>query len=102
MSDGHPTLSGPLRNCPPVWFQDDYYSPDGHWIECVHNRVHLGSVVEWIGNTPISHGERDGSDEQPNGPYEHPCLCGHPDFMTCPSEIAGVGGIYNLTIRKAE
>ena len=87
------TLDRPRRNCPPVWFQDEYYSPDGHWIECEDERVHLTSIVEWIGNTPIAHGER----ETEKGPYEYPCLCGHPDYLLCPAVLCGQD-ILNLTI----
>lgn len=105
MNDRESTSTGPLRKCPPVWFQDDYYSPEGHWIECDDDRTHLPPVVDWIGNTPIAHGERDGSPEQPWGPYgtggpgnDPPCLCGHPDYGMCPNNIAGVGTILDLRI----
>ena len=47
---------------------------------------HLPPIVDWIGDTPIMHGERD-------VPYGHPeqgyCLCGHPWYALCPERETG-------------
>lgn len=55
-------------------------------------------TVDWIGNTPLSHGERD-------VPYSaadrYACLCGVRDFTYCPDE-GGEGSVFALTIRPAE
>lgn len=46
-------------------------------------------IVDWIGDVPIYHGERDDSEM---------CLCGHEWYMACPSWPAG--GILGLTITR--
>ena len=52
------------------------------------NSMHAAPIVDWVGDWPISHGERD-ADQR--------CLCGHPDYLTCP-QVMGEGSIYMLTI----
>jgi len=64
--------------------------------DCYDEREHLEPVTEWLGNFPLSHGERTGDPDQPKGPYDYPCLCGHPDYMDCPHFFDG--GIYGVTI----
>lgn len=64
---------------------------------------HLEPEPDWIGDTPIMHGERD---EDPRPPADRklwmtaPCLCGHPNYLTCP-EVWG-GSVMGLEIRRAE
>jgi hypothetical protein len=50
---------------------------------------HLEPILYWIGDAPLAHGERD--DEDPEHP-EH-CLCGHPNYLTCPGE-----GLWTMTV----
>lgn len=58
----------------------------------------LEPIVDWIGDFPVSHGERD--DLDPAHPLR--CLCGHPgEYITCP-EAFGEGSILGATISKAE
>ena len=50
----------------------------------LYDKPHLEAVVEWIGDMPLMHGERedwvDGVDY---------CLCGHPVYGTCPERESG-------------
>lgn len=60
--------------------------------ECIYPAVpHAEPIIDWIGDSPLAHGES----ERPvpgtggwNGLYnESPdayCLCGHPNYLTCP------------------
>ncbi len=54
----------------------------------------LKPIVLWLGDCAITHGERDIDD------LRHPlaCLCGAPDYMKCPSYLADLGTIGNLSI----
>jgi hypothetical protein len=49
----------------------------------------LEPIVDWIGNWPISHGERD--DLDPDNPEA--CLCGVPNYLLCDGP-----GIYTATV----
>jgi hypothetical protein len=64
---------------------------------------HRDPEPEWIGNTPILHGESDWQlfDErwQSLGAY---CLCGHPNYMMCPGVWAEEDTIDQVTIRPPE
>lgn len=54
--------------------------------------MRLDPIVDWIGNTPIEHGER-GHELDAENPYA--CLCGeYDDYLMCPGE-----GIGTLTVR---
>ena len=57
----------------------------------------LVPIVEWIGNWPISHGERDVNDGDPR--LDAPCLCGYQPYLLCPDFDFGVMG---LTIAPTE
>lgn len=50
-------------------------------------------IVDWIGDIPVMHGERD-------VPHGHPdygrCLCGHEFYLACPEWASG--GIGSLVI----
>ena len=64
---------------------------------------HREPEPEWIGNTPILHGESDWLKfdplQRPMGPY---CLCGHPNYMTCPGVWAGEDTLDGLTLYRPE
>lgn len=47
-------------------------------------------VIAWIGDVAVIHGERDDSEM---------CLCGAPDYLTCPDWIAGNGTVSSLTFQ---
>lgn len=47
---------------------------------------HLPAVVEWIGDMPLMHGERDVPFSHPQSDY---CLCGHPSYSLCPERVTG-------------
>lgn len=60
----------------------------------VDEQDHLEPEPDWIGDTPIMHGEREGSwwatlDQELFG---GPCLCGHPTYTLCPGDRGGWGG----------
>lgn len=56
---------------------------------------HAEPVIDWIGDWPLAHGESErpvpGTDVF-NGLYtpapDAYCLCGHPNYMTCPRWIS--------------
>ena len=62
---------------------------------------HLEPEPDWIGDTPIIHGERD---EDPRPFAErvlwNACLCGHPEWGTCPETWGG--SVADLQIRRTE
>ena len=49
-------------------------------------------VIAWVGDVAVIHGERDDSEM---------CLCGAPDYLTCPDWIAGNGTVSSLTFTSA-
>lgn len=55
---------------------------------------HLAPDLDWIGDSPIVHGERD--EPTPAGALSAPCLCGHPEYLTCPETWGG--GVNDLTL----
>lgn len=69
--------------------------------------VHIDPAPDWIGDSPITHGESDrlvpGS-RRHNGLYwagpDMYCLCGHPDFMTCPGMWRGPGTVFGLRVES--
>lgn len=64
---------------------------------------HLDPEPDWIGDTPIMHGERDSDPVRRSLCDDPPCLCGHPNFLHCPSRWGGDGAwggdVYGLTVR---
>lgn len=77
--------------------------PDCMWPD----RPHVEARIDWIGDWPLAHGE-DEDRTVPgtggwNGLYtESPdnyCLCGHPNYMTCPRWITE--GIASMEIGGA-
>ena len=56
------------------------------------HRLPADPVIAWIGGVAIIHGERDDSEM---------CLCGAPDYLTCPDWIAGNGTVSSLTFTSA-
>lgn len=48
----------------------------------------LEPMVDWIGNWPISHGERGEWNDAVN---PGACLCGVEDYWQCPDWLAGEG-----------
>jgi hypothetical protein len=76
---------------------------------CEQDKPHRDPAPDWIGDYPVIHGESD--DEVPgtrrfNGLYtEGPdmwCLCGHPNYLTCPGWYRGEGTVFGMTIQSAE
>jgi hypothetical protein len=66
----------------------------------VADELHIEPEVDWIGDMPIMHGESDrpspiGHGSHRPDPY---CLCGHPDYMTCPGWLDG--GIAGMEIER--
>jgi hypothetical protein len=61
---------------------------------------HFEPEPDWIGDSPIMHGERD-EDPRPRSERQlwmsAPCLCGHPDYMVCPE--AWGSSVMGLEIR---
>ena len=49
-------------------------------------------MIAWVGDVAVIHGERDDSEM---------CLCGAPDYLTCPDWIAGNGTVSSLTFTSA-
>lgn len=80
MSEFQPTNEHPMGQCPDTCLNWD-------------DKPHLEPTVDWIGDCPISHGERD-------VPYKHPeadyCLCGHPNYAHCPGWPEG--GVMNYVL----
>lgn len=72
---------------------------------------HREPEPDWIGDYPVMHGESDhqvpGSGHDMTGWGGHTyrccranyCLCGHPDYQSCPAYWNG-GGIAGLTIER--
>jgi hypothetical protein len=58
---------------------------------------HLDPEPDWIGDTPIMHGERD---EPSTSFWGAPCLCGHPNYLTC-CEVWG-GSMAGMTVARAD
>jgi len=53
-------------------------------------------TVDWIGSTPIGHGERD----VPYGAADAcACLCGIRDYTRCPERFSA-GSVFDLTIEQ--
>ncbi len=59
---------------------------------------HLDPEPDWIGDFPVMHGESDrpvpGSGHYLYGFYSGDdayCLCGHPNYMTCPEPSSLLG-----------
>lgn len=66
---------------------------------------HRAPEPDWIGDYPVMHGESDylvpdsgnwfGTDSY--------CLCGHPDYLTCPGWYGGgPGTLGDMTIYRAD
>jgi hypothetical protein len=51
--------------------------PDCIWPD----REHLEPHVDWIGDSPLAHGEDEDRNDEDDMPF---CLCGHPNYLTCP------------------
>ena len=62
---------------------------------CWHpdDKPHLEPEVEWVGDMPLMHGERDVPSGDPQSEY---CLCGRPNYLTCPEWITG--GIATMVV----
>ena len=58
----------------------------------IHCQCPADPVIAWVGPVAILHGERDDSEM---------CLCGAPDYLTCPDWIAGNGTVSSLTFTSA-
>lgn len=70
--------------------------------------AHREPEPDWIGDMPIMHGESDyevpGSGFIPEGygirlAIEQYCLCGHPNYLSCPGWFNG-GGIGGMVIER--
>lgn len=68
--------------------------------------THADPEWDWIGDHPLAHGESERTVPGTggwNGVYtESPdpyCLCGHPDYVTCPRRLTE--GIFSLEIVSA-
>ena len=76
--------------------RDDYPTLANHALgkreEADTERLPADPVIAWIGGVAIIHGERDDSEM---------CLCGAPDYLTCPDWIAGNGTVSSLTFTSA-
>ena len=73
--------------------RDDYPTLANHALEEADTeRLPADPVIAWIGGVAIIHGERDDSEM---------CLCGAPDYLTCPDWIAGNGTVSSLTFTSA-
>lgn len=58
------------------------------------NRSHLEPEIDWIGNSPLAHGESERNDSTGDA-Y---CLCGHPQYLTCPRWATE--GLMSSTIQR--
>lgn len=73
--------------------------------ECsVPHLPHLAPEPDWIGDYPVMHGESERPVPGSGTPYgayrglpDAYCLCGHPDYLTCP-EAWGDGSVWGMTI----
>lgn len=75
------------------------------------DEAHLEPEPDWIGNTPVMHGESDRKHPDPGtvidmgGGFTYRmrrdsyCLCGHPEYFTCPAWLDG-GGLAGLVIER--
>jgi hypothetical protein len=82
---------------------------------CDPDGPHVDAVVGWIGDFPLTHGERDEMNGDPL-PHDVPgtsyrvggfvvagdtyCLCGHPNYLTCPGAF-GEGSVLGVTIERS-
>ena len=73
---------------------------------CTDGTLHVDPEIDWIGNTPITHGEyeRDvpGSDTHVRGCFDAYCLCGHPNYLTCPKVFGDEGTVWGMTVEAGE
>ena len=59
----------------------------------VHCQCPADPVIAWVGPVAILHGERDDDSEM--------CLCGRPEYLTCPDWLAGNGTVSSLIFQVA-
>ena len=68
--------------------------------ECIWpDEPHLEPRVEWLGDWPLMHGEDEERGDAPGHPTPY-CLCGHPNYMTCPRWLSE--GVLSMTIGNEE
>lgn len=68
---------------------------------CVPDQPHAEPETDWIGDWPLTHGESERRDGAPGYAYSYYCLCGHPDYLTCPGAF-GDGSVWGMTVGRTE